>query len=139
MNTRRRKGNLAAAALQQPPPPKQKQKPWPCLFRVCGDAHFNGICTIAFFVSLTCLVAETVSPTSYGRFGSSADTFSVSPRLGWFLMELPCTLVFLFFFFVRGGSQSQNAGPRAMAALFCCHYLYRGWYFPYNIHVRTLA
>merc|ERR1719487_490154 len=76
-----------------------------------------------------------MSSTAYGRFGSDAK-FAVSPRLGWWLMEIPCTVSFVYFFFVRGGSQSREAMPRFCAFLFCGHYFYRGWIFPSLIRVH---
>lgn len=40
------------------------------------------------------------------------------------------------FFFLRPGTQSGQWVPRMFAAIFCCHYLYRGWIFPSLIRVR---
>ena len=83
---------------------------------------------------LTCAVAENLSPTAYGRFGTSVS--GVDPRLGWWLMELPGTVVFVYWFFVRGGRQSEAAVPRFCAFVFCCHYAYRGWAFPALMRVH---
>ena len=78
-------------------------------------------------------IAETISPTAYGRFGGKG--FPIDPRLGWWLMEAPCTFVFIYSFWIRGGSQSKSLVPRILAVVFCGHYLYRGWIFPLSIRV----
>lgn len=82
-----------------------------------------------------CLLAETTSSTAYGRFGNESS-LAFDARIGWWLMELPCSLVFVYQFFVVGGPQSGKFVPRLMAFVFCCHYLYRGWIFPFNIRVH---
>ena len=51
-------------------------------------------------------------------------------RVGWFIMELPCSLVFLYRFFVVGGQQSSEPVPKFMAFVFVCHYAYRGYIYP---------
>ena len=43
-------------------------------------------------------------------------------------------MVFVYQFFIVGGPRSHMYVPRCMAAIFCCHYLYRGWVFPYMIN-----
>lgn len=60
----------------------------------------------------------------------------VDPRIGWWLMELPCTCVFVFFFFVRGGPQTGHPVPWLLGRLFVAHYIYRGWIFPALIRVH---
>lgn len=59
------------------------------LFHLTEDKHFNFILTIALIIALTTLATELNSSTAYGRFGDDA-VISLDPRLGWFLMELPC-------------------------------------------------
>ena len=54
-----------------------------------------------------CAIAESIMPTSYGKFGDGKGvlpnlSIGISPRLGWWLMEAPCTFVFAHQFFVRG-------------------------------------
>ena len=40
-------------------------------------------------------------------------------------MELPVTLSFVYFFFVRGGPQASKPVPRLLAGVMCFHYAYR--------------
>ena len=53
-------------------------------------------------------------------------------------MELPCTLVFAYNFWYKGGPQSHKFVPRLMGCIFTMHYIYRGWIFPYNIRVHNV-
>ena len=86
--------------------------------------------------------AELSASTPYGKFGNPGTgilTIAISPKIGWFLMELPCSVMFIYQFYIVGGPQSKKGVPRFLAFLFCCHYLYRGWIFPYNLNVHQNA
>jgi len=107
------------------------------LIRPSGDASFDFWCSVAVVMVVVCSVAEHIAPTAYGRFGSDAAKFSVDPRLGWWLMEIPCTVSFIYNFFIRGGTQANQLVPRLLAIIFCGHYLYRGWVFPALIRVHA--
>lgn len=102
--------------------------PW-----VTKNKLWNRVLQWAACLVLVCFVAETVSPTAYGRFGDSS-AIALDSRIGWWLMELPCSVVFVYQFFIVGGPRSHMYVPRCMAAIYCCHYLYRGWVFPYMIN-----
>jgi 3-oxo-5-alpha-steroid 4-dehydrogenase 1 len=106
--------------------------------RAAPDAAFQRAVRAACVLVAVCTAAECLSPTAYGRFGIAADalTFSLDPRLGWWLMELPCSLSFGYFFFARGGPAERTPASRALALVFCLHYLYRGWIFPALIRVH---
>eukprot|EP01062_Namystynia_karyoxenos_P062826 TRINITY_DN55693_c0_g1_i1.p2 TRINITY_DN55693_c0_g1~~TRINITY_DN55693_c0_g1_i1.p2 ORF type:complete len:330 (+),score=131.40 TRINITY_DN55693_c0_g1_i1:85-990(+) len=101
-----------------------------------GEPHFDLVCSYAAVVVFICLCAELTSPTAYGRFGVSDAAISLDPRIGWWLMELPCSMCFVYFFFVRPGAQKTHWVPRLFAFVFLCHYLYRGWIFPALIRPR---
>jgi hypothetical protein len=91
-----------------------------------GDEHFDFVLTWAMTLVVVCLCAELSGSTAYGRFGEGAYV-SLNPRLGWWLMELPVTITFLYFFFVKGGPQSHKLVPRLFALHMAWHYAYRGW------------
>lgn len=87
---------------------------------------------LAAALVVVCAVSEAISSTPYGKFGSASGllTYGLHPKLGWWIMELPCSMVFAYSFFVKGGAQSSNTAPKFFAFVFMCHYLYRGWLYP---------
>ena len=105
------------------------------LHRFSADHGFNRVCTLAALLVCVCAVAEHIQPVPYGKFGGDNKNFfplvGLPPRVGWWLMELPCSVFFVYQFFVVGGPQAHQPVPRFFAFVFCCHYLYRGWIFPY--------
>ena len=105
------------------------------IYPFSDDPRFNRICTLASVLVAVCAVAEHIQPVPYGKFGDGEGLFSIglSPRVGWWLMELPCSTFFVYQFFFVGGPQADQPVPRFFAFVFCCHYIYRGWIFPYMI------
>jgi len=83
----------------------------------------------------------------YGKYGGKpAAGVSLDPRFGWWLMELPATLSFLYHFYQgrknkkARGPEAENEGPsgltpKVLLLLWCIHYANRGWYFPLTIRV----
>ena len=59
------------------------------------DTVLNG----AFIYAAVILVGAFFVRAPYGRFASEQWGVSVSPKWGWFLMELPATLSFVWFYF----------------------------------------
>jgi len=116
---------------------KLENKPWrPSFTRLTGDPDYDCAVSVGVIFVFVCLAAENFANTAYGRFGSDT-TVGMDPRLGWFLMELPCTLVFAYNFWYIGGPQSHKFVPRLLACIFTMHYMYRGWIFPYMIRVHN--
>jgi len=97
--------------------------------KVSSSPSYNLACSWALCMVVVAGITETVDPTAYGKFGGEAH-FSLPPRIGWWIMELPVTLSFVYFFFVRNGPQSRQPVPRFCAMLMCMHYAYRGWIYP---------
>ena len=64
----------------------------------------------------------------YGRFASEKLGLNLSPRLGWFLMELPATISFVFFYFQ--GENRMEAVPLFFLSIWLIHYGNRGFIFP---------
>ena len=69
-----------------------------------------------------------MAASATGKFGLSLD-----PRLGWFLMELPATLSFLFFF-LPGRAPGRARAARAHGDV-VLHYSNRGFLFPLLMRV----
>jgi len=102
--------------------------------RWTGDPHFDAVVSYAAVLIVFCFIAEMTSPTQYGRFGGSTSV-SLDPRIGWWLMELPCSVCFVYFYFFRPGSLKGTKMSSFLAFVFCCHYAYRGWLWPSMIRV----
>jgi len=92
-----------------------------------GDFTYDWFVTLAVWNVIICTIWENVNSSPYGKFGGG---IVVNPRLGWWLMEIPCTVAFLSNFH---GSQSGKTVPMLLGGLFCMHYAYRGWIFPFLI------
>lgn len=95
------------------------------------------ILKIAFGYVALIVIGGLVMPAPYGRFASEKFGFNFSPRLGWFLMELPATLSFLFFYFQ--GQHRFEAAPLFFLGVWLLHYGNRGFVFPYLIRAARGA
>ena len=104
-----------------------------------GSAAWATAKTLAVALVAVTTITEHVSSTAYGKFGLDAAVMTVPPRIGWWLMELPVTVTFIYTFFVVGGPQAGQPIPRFLAAVMCVHYSYRGWIFPYMIRAAPGA
>jgi 3-oxo-5-alpha-steroid 4-dehydrogenase 1 len=81
-----------------------------------GQPAYDITLTLAFAYVAAVSLAAWFIPSPYGRFASQKFGLSFDPRLGWFLMELPATLSFLFFF-AQGARRSEPwAKPTTGAA-----------------------
>jgi 3-oxo-5-alpha-steroid 4-dehydrogenase 1 len=98
-----------------------------------GDAAYDTLLGGALLFAGVVFVVSWFLPSPYGRFASSRLGVSVSPRLGWFLMELPATLSFLFFFLT--GPRRAAAVPLVFLAMWLVHYANRGFIFPARMRV----
>lgn len=99
------------------------------------DTMFNTVCSLATILVAVCVAAECAESTAYGRF-AEGSTVALDARLGWWLMELPCSVVFAYQWLCVGGPQAHRPVPRLLAALFIGHYAYRGWIFPALMRVH---
>lgn len=98
--------------------------------RASASPHFNLVCSWGALMVLVCAATENLASTQYGKFGIGAG-LALPPRVGWWLMELPVSASFAYFFFWRGGPQGRNLVPRLCASVMCLHYAYRGWLYPW--------
>jgi len=102
-----------------------------------GDPTYDRILVAALCLAgVVALVAPFVQ-SGYGRFAPSKWDPKITPRLGWFLMELPAT-VFFWIFFLAGPHRSAPAAI-VLAIVWQIHYLNRGFIFPYLIRPRPEA
>jgi 3-oxo-5-alpha-steroid 4-dehydrogenase 1 len=96
-----------------------------------GDVTYDTTLACALIAAVVVFLISWVLPTPYGRFASPRFGISVGPRLGWFLMELPATLSFLFFY-VRGPRRAETV-PLIFLCMWLIHYGNRGFFFPLSI------
>ena len=97
-----------------------------------GDPVYDTALAGAFaLVPLTVLGLRFLH-APYGRFAGRAR-WALGPRLGWFSMELPATLVFWVAFLA--GPRRGAPVPLLLAGLWTFHYLNRGLLFPLRMRV----
>lgn len=95
-----------------------------------GDPVYDTVLTAGLILAVLIAVAARYVDSPYGRFASDAYGFNLGPRLGWFLMEVPATLSFIFFF-VMGAD--QGLVPLIFLVMWLIHYANRGFIFPFLI------
>ena len=87
----------------------------------------------SFVYAAAIAVGAFVAKAPYGKLGSERGGINLSPRLGWFLMELPATVSFVWFYM-----HGQNAGelvPMIFLGIWLVHYGNRGFIFPLLMRV----
>lgn len=97
------------------------------------DAVFWAGMVFAALVAASGLAVET----PYGRFGTRGWGPAMPPRLGWFVMELPATLSFLWF--DLRGPLALRPAPLVLLGVWLVHYGNRGFLFPARMRVRRGA
>lgn len=98
------------------------------MFEYTGDPRYDTLLAAGFAIALGTAIAGHFVKTPYGRFADESGSVSLDPRIGWFLMELPAPVFFVYFFF-----QGPNAHePFALFVLFVwlVHYGNRGFVMP---------
>jgi 3-oxo-5-alpha-steroid 4-dehydrogenase 1 len=98
-----------------------------------GDAVFDTVLAIGFGFTVFSLLGSLFVPAPYGRFPSDKMGVNLSPKFGWWLMELPA-MVFFLWFYVQG-PRATEAMPLLLALIWVIHYGNRGWFFPLSIRV----
>jgi len=96
-----------------------------------GDPTYDTVLTLAFAFVVLVFIGAAFMKSPYGRFASDKWGINLSPRLGWFLMELPAMCSFLFFYFQ--GRNRFEIVPLFFLFVWVVHYTNRGFVFPYLI------
>ena len=99
-----------------------------------GNTAYDTVLTIAFGLVAFVLAAAPFVQSPYGRFASKRFGVNLDPRLGWFLMELPATLSFLYFFLFHGERRAELV-PIIFLVIWLIHYGNRGFAFPMLMRV----
>ncbi len=90
------------------------------------DPVFDTLLLIALTMPPGAILALQFMKAPYGRFGETSR--GVGARLGWFLMELPATVVF-WLAYLSGPNRGELV-PMILACIWMIHYTNRGWIFP---------
>ncbi len=99
--------------------------------QIISQSFYDKVLYISFAYLGLIIIGGFFVKAPYGRFASEKYGFSLSPRLGWFLMELPATISFVFFYFQ--GQNRLEAVPLFFLGIWLIHYGNRGFLFPFLI------
>jgi 3-oxo-5-alpha-steroid 4-dehydrogenase 1 len=98
-----------------------------------GNTTFDTWLAIGFGFAAFTIIGSLFVPGAYGRFASNKMGVNLNPKLGWWLMEIPATVS--FFWFYLQGPRAAEAVPLFLALVWTIHYGNRGWFFPLSIRV----
>ena len=70
----------------------------------------------------------------YGRHSNKNWGVTIPDRIGWFIMEVPALIIFLYF--IITGTAQKTVTTWIVAALYVAHYINRAVIFPWRIRVR---
>lgn len=96
-----------------------------------GNITFDTVLAIGFAFAAFTVLGSLFVQSPYGRFASDKMGINLHPKLGWWLMELPATAVFLWFYVQ--GPRALELTPLVLGAIWMVHYGNRGWFFPLSI------
>eukprot|EP00924_Labyrinthula_sp_SR-Ha-C_P008509 snap_masked-scaffold_32-processed-gene-2.20-mRNA-1 protein AED:0.17 eAED:0.17 QI:0/-1/0/1/-1/1/1/0/270 len=93
-----------------------------------------------FAIAYTAIVAFfcTFFSAAYGKFSAEKFTsldISVDPRLGWFVMELPAPISFVYTVIINPSPEQLSFERLFFYFLFLRHYINRTFYFPLTLRV----
>jgi 3-oxo-5-alpha-steroid 4-dehydrogenase 1 len=93
-----------------------------------GDPTYDTSLAIAFAIVAVTVVLALFIKTPYGRFADDKFGASLDPRLGWFLMELPSWLAFVYFY--ARGPNALAPFPLFVLFVWVVHYGNRAFLMP---------
>lgn len=70
----------------------------------------------------------------YGRHSNRKWGVTIPDRIGWFIMEVPALIIFLYF--IITGTAEKTVTVWIIASLYVAHYINRAVIFPWRIRVR---
>jgi 3-oxo-5-alpha-steroid 4-dehydrogenase 1 len=98
-----------------------------------GNSTFDAVLAIGFAFAAFTIIGSLFTQSPYGRFASDKYGINLNPRLGWWLMEIPATVVFVWFYVQ--GPRALELTPLVLGAIWMIHYGNRGWFFPLSIRM----
>lgn len=103
-----------------------------------GDPVFDTVLAIGLAFSVITFLGSIFIPSPYGRFAAEGKGINLHPKLGWWLMEIPASVVFLWFF-LRSNPDSWTITTLVLAGIWIIHYGNRGWFFPLSLRTAPGA
>ena len=103
-----------------------------------GDSTFDTVLAIGLGFAAFTIIAGAFAQSPYGRFASDSYGINLNPKLGWWLMEIPATASFLWFY-LQSDSANWTVTTLFLGGLWMLHYGNRGWFFPLSIRVAPGA
>ena len=100
-----------------------------------GDGTYDALLASGLGFAAFVFLVSWFLPSPYGRFASPRFGLSLSPKVGWMLMELPAVLSFAVFYLAGPGR--ADPVPLVLAAIWLVHYGNRAFYFPLNLRVAA--
>lgn len=94
---------------------------------------YNHILSISYIYMIIIIYGSLLIPAPYGKFSSNTFGLNLPPKLGWFLMELPATLSFIFFY-IKGYNKFEIVSLFFLS-IWIMHYSNRGFIFPILMRV----
>ena len=90
-----------------------------------GNSVYDSLLIVGLVVSVLIYLGNKYGTAKYGgRFGESkGDSFRLSSKAGWILMEMPALIVFPIVFFL--GSNAMDSVPLFFWAVWTFHYMNR--------------
>jgi protein-S-isoprenylcysteine O-methyltransferase Ste14 len=90
---------------------------------------FNSLLIFTFAISVLVFIILFFIPAPYGKFTRREWGLRVSPRIAWFIMELPAVLVILICFFT--GNKKTDPVAIVFLSLWLLHYIQRTFFYPF--------
>jgi len=100
---------------------------------ITKDPVYDSWVVIAGIYTIFVILGSFFFSAGYGKFNDPRFGFELDPRVGWWLMELPATLSFSYFYWTS--PKAWEPQRLFCAFLFLRHYANRGWFFPWSIRV----
>ena len=98
-----------------------------------GNETFDTVLALGFGFAIFTVIGSLFVASPYGRFASNKMGINLNPKLGWWLMEIPATVVFVWFYV--HGPRARELTPLILGTIWMIHYGNRGWFFPLSIRV----
>lgn len=105
-------------------------------FTGVDNSFFNILLGLLLLSAIPTAVALLFIPSPYGRYSESGQTWGpqINPRLGWFIMESPASLVFLYFYVT--GTRPWVLPSLLLLLMWQTHYAHRAFIYPFQMRVR---